>query len=133
MQKESNSCLVHQGKDEVCLCPLEGIIDIISKKWALQIVATLGNHGILRYKEIMNHLKGKNRGISPRTLTDRLKDLKNRGLIKRTAFMEIPPRVEYSLTSRGQELKQAMIPLMNWAVSASEGMSSNLESHDGQD
>jgi len=120
MQKESNICLVHEGKDEVCLCPLEGIIDIISRKWTLQIVATLGNQGILRYTEIMNHLKGKHGGISPRTLTDRLKDLASHGLINRTAFMEIPPRVEYSLTPRGQELKRAMIPLMNWAVSASE-------------
>ncbi|MFQ5818616.1 MAG: winged helix-turn-helix transcriptional regulator [Candidatus Heimdallarchaeota archaeon] len=124
MQKESNSCIVQEGKDEVCLCPLEGIIEVISRKWTLQIVATLGNHGTLRYNELMNHLRGKHGGISPRTLTDRLKDLEGHGLISREAFMEIPPRVEYSLTPRGQELKQVMIPLMNWAVSASEGMSS---------
>lgn len=124
MRKESNSCIVQEGKDEVCLCPLEGIIEVISRKWTLQIVATLGNHGTLRYNELMNHLRGKHGGISPRTLTDRLKDLEGHGLINREAFMEIPPRVEYSLTPRGQELKHAMIPLMNWAVSTSEGMSS---------
>ena len=119
MQKESNTCLVQEGLDEFCLCPLEGIIEVISRKWTLQIVATLGYHDTLRYNELMNHLRGKHQRISPRTLTDRLKDLEYHDLIRREAFMEIPPRVEYSLTSRGRELKHALIPLMTWAASAS--------------
>ena len=54
-------------------------------------------------------------GISPKTLTDRLKELKNSGLINREIFAEIPPRVEYSLTQDGIELRDLMIPLMEWA------------------
>ncbi len=119
MQKDSNACLVQEGQDGFCLCPLEGIIEVISRKWALQIVATLGNYDTLRYNELMNYLRGKHQRISPRTLTDRLKDLNHHDLIRREAFMEIPPRVEYSLTSRGRELKHALIPLMTWAASTS--------------
>jgi len=54
-------------------------------------------------------------GISPKTLTDRLKELKKSGLINREIFAEIPPRVEYSLTQDGIELRDLMIPLMEWA------------------
>ncbi len=54
-------------------------------------------------------------GISPKTLADRLKELKKSGLINREIFAEIPPRVEYSLTQDGIELRDLMIPLMEWA------------------
>jgi DNA-binding HxlR family transcriptional regulator len=54
-------------------------------------------------------------GVSPKTLADRLKELEKAELIKRQAFAEIPPRVEYSLTQDGMEVRDAMIPLMEWA------------------
>jgi len=80
---------------------------------ALVIIGTIGNHQKLRFNEIMESL----RGIGPKTLADRLKELDKAGLIRREAFAEIPPRVEYSLTEDGEELRRAMIPLMNWASS----------------
>ncbi|MDD1666788.1 MAG: helix-turn-helix transcriptional regulator, partial [Methanomicrobiales archaeon] len=82
---------------QVCLCPLEGVIDTISKKWALLIINILGNHGRLRFNELMSGLEG----ISPKTLTDTLRLLQEEELIRRDAFAEIPPRVEYSLTADG--------------------------------
>jgi DNA-binding HxlR family transcriptional regulator len=97
----------------ICLCPLEGVIDIISRKWALLIINEIGNHGQIRYNDIMKEL----RDISPKTLADVLKELQNEGLIKRQAFNEIPPRVEYALTKEGQKLRKAIIPLLEWAVS----------------
>ena len=111
MHKETNKCRA-EGED-VCLCPLEGIIAVISKKWALQIIAEIGNHGKLRFNEIMESL-GK---ISPKSLTDRLKELETSGLIKREMFAEIPPRVEYSLTQDGTDLRKLIIPIMKWASS----------------
>jgi DNA-binding HxlR family transcriptional regulator len=54
--------------------------------------------------------------ISPKTLSDRLKELEKAGLIKREVFAEIPPRVEYSLTQEGIEFRNLMIPLMEWAA-----------------
>lgn len=104
MDEESN-CL--------CLCPLEGIIDTIGKKWALLIVNILGVHGKLRFNQLMKELKG----ISPKTLADMLKELQEEGLIRRESFPEIPPRVEYSLTSEGSELRKAIVPLIKWASS----------------
>jgi len=58
-------------------------------------------------------------GISPKTLADRLKELTEAGLIRKAIFPEIPPRVEYSLTQDGIEVRDAMLPLMEWAYKKS--------------
>jgi DNA-binding HxlR family transcriptional regulator len=98
--------------DHFCFCPLKGVIDIISKKWVLLIINALGNHGGLRFNGLMKDLDG----ISPKTLSDALKRLQSEGLIRRESFAEIPPRVEYSLTQDGTELRKAIIPLLKWAA-----------------
>src|SRR5215472_8085820 len=94
-----------------CSCPCEGLIDIIGKKWALCVLAQLGNEGTMRFNGLARSLNG----ISAKTLTDVLKDLQASGLIKREAFPEIPPRVEYHLTREGRELTMLVAPLMIWA------------------
>lgn len=96
----------------ICLCPLDGVIDTIGKKWGLLIINEIGNHKKLRYNELMSELKG----ISPSTLASMLKDLEKENLIEKQVFREIPPRVEYSLSSRGKELREAIIPLIRWAT-----------------
>ena len=103
MQKESCS---------VCLCPLEGIIDVIGKKWALLIINAIGNHGKLRFNDLMSELGF----VSPKTLSDTLKNLQKEGLVSRESFNEIPPRVEYSLTQDGVELRKSIVPLLEWAA-----------------
>ena len=104
MEKESNH-------SHVCLCPLEGIINVIGKKWAILVISIIGHHDRIRFNDIMHHLDG----ISPKTLTDVLKDLGKENLIHRESFAEIPPRVEYSLTEDGRQLCEAVIPLIAWA------------------
>jgi DNA-binding HxlR family transcriptional regulator len=96
----------------ICLCPLDGVIDTIGKKWGLLIINEIGNHKKLRYNELMLELKG----ISPSTLASMLKDLEKEDLIQKEVFREIPPRVEYSLSTRGKELREAIIPLIKWAT-----------------
>lgn len=113
MRKESSACHTWEEEEDVCLCPLEGIVEVISRKWALQIIGVIGNQGKLRFNEIMEGLSK----ISPKALTDRLKELETTGLVKREVFAEIPPRVEYSLTQDGLELRKLVIPLMRWASS----------------
>jgi DNA-binding HxlR family transcriptional regulator len=98
--------------NQLCFCPIKGIIDVISKKWALFIVNALGNRGRLRFNDLMKELEG----ISPKTLSDTLKDLQTEKLIRRESFAEIPPRVEYSLTHEGAELRKAIIPLLKWSA-----------------
>lgn len=110
-----------QERERICLCPLKGVIDVIGKKWALLVINVIGNHGSLRNKEIMQELK-----ISPRTLSDTLKDLEKLQLIKKESFNEIPPRVQYSLTQKGKQLREAIIPLLEWASSMTEA--GNFES-----
>ena len=110
IQEEKRKCSDLNGIE--CLCPLEGIIYTISKKWTLQIVALLGNNKKMRYNEILHNLKG----ISPKSLADRLKELKESELISRIMYSEIPPRVEYSLTRDGVDLLEVIKPLMRWSA-----------------
>ncbi len=111
MQKESKRCAIRE--DDVCLCSIEGIMGILGKKWALLIISAIGNNQKLRYNELEKKLSE----ISPKTLADRLKELENASLIKRETFAEIPPRVEYSLTKEGLELRNAIMPLIKWVSS----------------
>ncbi len=111
MQKESKRCTTRG--DDICLCSIEGIMGILSKKWALLIISAIGNNQKLRYSELEKKLGE----ISPKTLADRLKELENASLIRRETFAEIPPRVEYSLTKEGVELRNAIIPLIKWVSS----------------
>lgn len=101
------------GTNVVCLCPLEGVIDIISKKWALLTINEIGNHKRIRYTDLMKELQS----ISPKTLADTLKELKNNDLVEREAFNEIPPRVDYTLTKDGEQLREAIVPILRWAIS----------------
>ncbi len=119
MKKESRSDADDNGSigttidsNVICLCPLEGVIDMISKKWSLLIINEIGNHGRIRFNQLMEELKP----VSPKTLTDTLKELQRVGLVDRHVFNEIPPRVEYTLTKEGKELRSAIIPLLRWVV-----------------
>jgi len=104
-------CERSHRSNRLCLCPLEGIIDTIGKKWTLLVVNAIGNRGTIRFSQMMEELKG----ISPTTLTDTLQELQRERLIKRESFAEIPPRVEYSLTKDGAQLRKAILPLLQWA------------------
>ena len=97
---------------KACVCPVEGIIDVISKKWALLIVNSLGNNGTLRFGELSEDLHG----ISPKTLSGTLKKLQAEGLVTREAYPSIPPRVEYSLTEDGLEFRKITLPVLKWAA-----------------
>ena len=78
----------------VLFCPLQGAIDVISKKWALLIINEIGNHKRIRFSELRSELKE----ITTKSLSTTLEGLKSNDLIIRETFNEIPPRVEYSLT-----------------------------------
>lgn len=93
------------------VCPISGIIDLIGKKWTLCAVVSIGSQLAVRFKALAEMLHG----ISARTLSDTLRALEKEGLVTRRSFAEIPPRVEYGLTPRGRELRDAIQPLMEWA------------------
>ncbi len=99
-------------EDEVCLCALKGVIDVIARKWSLFVLNVIGNNRRLRFNEIMSRLEG----VSPTTLAETLDKLVTHGLVKRDSYLEIPPRVEYYLTEEGIDLRSAIHPLLVWAA-----------------
>src|SRR3990167_8823621 len=90
-------------------CPVVTTIDIIGKKWAVLIIRDLLT-GKKRFGELLASLTG----ISPRTLSARLVDLEWGGAITREAFAEMPPRVEYGLTKRGEALHDILSQMAKW-------------------
>lgn len=97
---------------EKCVCVVGGSIDIIGKKWTMCIIVTIGNRPGIRFSGLLDGLGG----ISPRTLSDTLKALEAEGIVNRQAFRGTPPRVEYRLSQDGLRLRQAVLPLMEWAA-----------------
>lgn len=97
----------------VMFCPLQGIIDIISKKWSLLAINEIGNHKSIRFNELRRELKG----ITAKSLTNTLSELQSNDLVSRENFEEKLPRIEYSLTEEGIKLYHMIIPLLHWAAS----------------
>ena len=97
--------------DGPCYCPLTGVIDTLSRKYAMQLVSIIGAHDSLRFAEIENHLTS----ASTSTISKRLDEFEDAGLISRTQYNEIPPRVEYALTENGHEVRERLDPLLEWA------------------
>lgn len=91
-------------------CPLTFALNLIGGKWRLPIIWAIHKNGIMRYNELKRDIKG----ITNMMLTQSLKELEAYGIIKRKQFMEIPPRVEYSLTDNGENLIPALKTLVNW-------------------
>ena len=93
-------------------CPIRNVLARISTKWSLAVLYTLdGNNGPMRFKDI----ERANPDISQKMLTSTLRGLEADGLISRTVFPEMPPRVEYALTGRGHSFMPVMRQLLDWA------------------
>src|SRR5947209_7573707 len=84
-------------------CPVCRTAEIVCGKWTLLVIRDLGE-GRSRFCELERSL----RGISPRTLSLRLRGLEEEGIVERQTFPEVPPRVEYALTQKGR----ALLPLV---------------------
>src|SRR6266849_6018109 len=81
------------------VCPVARTAEIISGKWTLLIIRDPAS-GVKRFNQLERSLHG----ISPKTLSERLRSLEEEGIIFRRTFAEVPPRVEYSLTEKGHDL-----------------------------
>ena len=103
------------GRGARCLCPLEGVLDVIGRRWALPVMAVIGRRGSARFNEILRALPG----ITSKTLAARLRELEAAGLVERRVYPETPPRVEYMLTREGVEFRKLVEPLIQWAAARS--------------
>jgi DNA-binding HxlR family transcriptional regulator len=85
--------------------------NLITKRGTLEILIPLCcTTNPVRHKQFRQAMKG----FSTRTLAIRLKELENNGILERQRFNEIPPRVEYRLTSKGQELVESVVSILQW-------------------
>ena len=79
----------------------------------MQLVSIIGPHDTLRFAEIEDHLPS----ASTSTISKRFDEFEETGLISRTQYDEIPPRVEYALTQDGEEVRKRLEPLLEWVSS----------------
>lgn len=97
--------------DLTCFCQLDGVLAVLSRKYAMQVVCLVGALEPVRYADIEETLAD----VSSSTLSARLEELAEAGLIAREQYGEIPPRVEYTITDDGEELCDLLEPLVRWA------------------
>lgn len=94
-------------------CPLEYGLDVFGGKWKSRIICVLGNLGTMRYSEIRKEMLN----ITDAVLASALKDLIKNDLITRISYNEVPPRVEYSLTEKGESVIPILQNICAWSGS----------------
>lgn len=90
---------------------IESSVEVLAplfQRWSIEICFVLRMHGVLRFNELKRTLDG----IGSRTLSRRLKELEEQGIVHREAYAEVPVRVEYSLTRKGERLGDLMLPVI---------------------
>lgn len=92
-------------------CPVRNVLNRIGDKWSILVILLLGDLNVLRFNELHRSIGT----ISQKMLTVTLKTLETDGLVKRTIYPQVPPKVEYELTERGQSLLPIIQDLVCWA------------------
>jgi DNA-binding HxlR family transcriptional regulator len=90
-------------------CPTRTVLDHVTSKWGVLVLVAL-SQGTYRWAELRRTVQG----VSEKMLASTLRVLSEDGFVERTAYPEVPPRVEYALTDRGRELADRLLPLMDW-------------------
>ncbi|MFS0793644.1 winged helix-turn-helix transcriptional regulator [Microbacterium sp. 1P10AE] len=98
-------------------CPTPTVLDHVMGKWGVLVLVGLSD-GTQRWGELRRNITG----ISEKMLASTLKTLEADGLVRRTAYPEVPPRVEYALTDLGRDLMERVLPLMEWVADNAAGM-----------
>jgi DNA-binding HxlR family transcriptional regulator len=102
---------------EQCLAANE-VVSIVRDKWTILVLGALRRNDSLRYTELQRAVDG----ISQRMLTLTLKSLERNGLVKRTLFATVPPRVDYELTPVGRTLIKPLRGLLDWSLEHRDAM-----------
>lgn len=92
------------------ICGIDAALDVVSGKWKGLILWELHSHGTRRFAELRRALPG----VSEKMLTQHLRQMEEDALIHRKVYAEVPPKVEYSLTTTGVSLNEALRPLGEW-------------------
>lgn len=103
----------HGAESEAYCRALGQILERIGDKWTIMIIGVLATKGPMRFNALQRAIPG----LSHKMLTTTLRGLERDGLLVRTAFATIPPRVDYELTEQGHSLHEPLLTLASWARS----------------
>ncbi len=98
-------------KEELPICPVATTVQLIGSKWKLLIMRNLLGRP-WRFNELQKSLEG----ISQKVLTDSLRSMESDGIVIRTVFAEVPPRVEYSLSKLGESMRPIISAMETWGI-----------------
>lgn len=93
-------------------CPVRGVLSRISTKWAMLVLHALELKAPRRFSDLQREMQD----ASSKMLSQTLRTLEEDGIVTRTVYPEVPPRVEYDLTLRGHSLLTCLDPLLSWAA-----------------
>ena len=99
-------------------CPIRNVLSRIGDKWSMLVLFTLEDNSCQMFKQLQRNIPD----ISQKMLTATLKTLEADGLVKREAYAEVPPRVEYSLSDKGRSLIPLINNLLTWASENMDGI-----------
>lgn len=108
-------------------CQLRDVLDRVGDKWSVLVIYLLGG-GTRRFTGLLRDIEG----ISQRMLTVTLRGLERDGLVTRTVYPVVPPRVDYTLTPMGRTLMDAIQPLMEWSVAHRDDIGAARASYDAR-
>lgn len=104
-------------KDELPACPVATTVQLIGSKWKLLIMRNLLQRP-WRFNELQKDLEG----ISQKVLTDSLRSMETDGIITRTVYPEVPPRVEYALSKLGESMRPILNAMETWGNAYKENL-----------
>ncbi|MEU8825128.1 helix-turn-helix domain-containing protein [Streptomyces sp. NPDC048636] len=99
-------------------CPISPVVDIVFSRWTTPILWALHTYGRQRFVELERRITR----VTPKVLTQRLRQLERDGLVVRTYHPEVPPRVEYEISELGRSLGPLFAHLTEWAVDNMESV-----------
>jgi DNA-binding HxlR family transcriptional regulator len=109
-------------------CHAREMLARVGDKWSMYVIHVLGSAGTLRFNELRSRVSG----ISQRMLTVTLRGMERDGLVVRTVYPEVPPRVEYSLTKLGATLRQMVRGLVEWSEAHLEEVDAARAAYDAR-
>ncbi|WP_406457521.1 helix-turn-helix transcriptional regulator [Streptomyces sp. NBC_01622] len=110
-------------------CPTRAVLELIAGKWTMLVLVALEDGRTMRFAELRRRLDG----VTPKVLTQTLRALEREGLLIRTVYPTVPPRVEYRLTELGQEVGGLVQSITVWAQTNVTAMRAAREEFDGRD
>lgn len=107
-------------------CPIGPVVEIVFSRWTTPILWMLHTYGRQRFVELKRHIPS----ITPKVLTQRLRQMERDGLVVRTYHPEVPPRVEYEISDLGRSLAPLFATLVEWSAENLEKVQTARRSYD---